>query len=209
MDSSKSSSTEPVSDKTVDSSRANKRILIPLGIVVVLIGAALWFFSQEKSSLPNASYEPDPMAQDRAQIENFAVGAVDSGSKFELSAHAGKVILITFWTADCTTCLLEFPAFSELQSRYKGEGLEVLAVNLDDETVGSKAVKDLWARGKYRFTSYLDPKREAAKIFQAETLPSTFVIDRQGRLAFNSYGTNDWLAPETAQLIEDLLLEDQ
>ncbi len=147
------------------------------------------------------------MAQDRPAVADFTVKSAD-GDTFKLSEQKGKVIIVSFWATDCSTCVLELPAFSELLKRYKREGLIILSVNLDgDAAAGAKSAKELWARGKFDFDAYLDPSRTVAKTFEIETVPSGFVIDRNGRLAFNSYGANDWLAPETARLIEDLLIE--
>lgn len=146
------------------------------------------------------------MAQDRTAVADFTVKSVD-GDTFKLSDYRGKVILVSFWASDCTTCVLEFPAFAELQKRYRKEGFQVVSINLDASEAGVKSAKELWDHGNFDFKAYLDPAQTVAKAFNIETVPSGFVIDRQGRMAFNSYGANDWLAPETARLIEDLLLE--
>ena len=166
----------------------------------------MFMMSQEPTHLPNASNEPDPLALDRPAIPDFSVKTAD-GETFELRQHKGKVILVSFWSSECTTCVVELPAFTELMKRYKKEGLEILSINLDPTETGSKVAKEMWSKGSFPFDPYLDPTRVVAKAFQIETVPSGFVIDRSGRLAFNSYGANDWLAPETARLIEDLLME--
>ena len=184
-----------------------RHIGVPLVGLLILITIAMFMMSKEPVTLPNASSEPDPMAQDRPSIAGFSVKSAE-GATFELSAHKGQVIIVSFWASDCTTCVLELPAFSELLKRYKNEGLTVLSINLDaDAAAAAKSAKELWSRGKFDFEAYLDPTHAVAKTFEIETVPSGFVIDRNGRLAFNSYGANDWLAPETARLIEDLLME--
>jgi len=188
-----------------------KQILIPLAVLFVLIASATWFYSQNNSRLHSASSEPDPMAGDRPASPELELTSAD-GKKLSLESLKGKVVLIGFWASDCTTCLLELPAFDEIRKRYASEGLEVLAVNLDPENVGGKLAKDtaqeVWERGSFKTGSYLDSDRMIANALKIETLPSAVVLDRQGRVAFNSYGANDWLSPETARLIEDLLLED-
>lgn len=174
-------------------------------ILLAVIGYTV--VSRDTNRLPHASSEPDPMASDRAAITDFTVQSTD-GDSFKLSDHQGKVVLISFWSSECTTCVLELPAFSELLKRYKKDGLEVLSINLDPADTGAKAAKELWSRGSFSFHAYLDPTKNVAKNLGIETVPSGVVIDRHGRMAFNSYGANDWLAPETARLIEDLLLEE-
>lgn len=184
-----------------------KQILIPLAVLFVLIGSGTWFFSQNTSRLHNASSEPDPLANERASSPSLQLASVN-GDQLTLNDLKGKVVLIGFWASDCTTCLLELPAFEEVRKRYERDGLEVLAINLDAKEVGAKFAKEVWERGNFKTGSYLDPERMSANAFKIETLPSAVVLDRQGRMAFNSYGANDWLSPETARLIEDLLLEE-
>ncbi|MDZ4084068.1 MAG: TlpA disulfide reductase family protein [Bdellovibrionales bacterium] len=188
-----------------------KQILIPLAVLFVLIASATWFYSQTTSRLHNASSEPDPMAGDRPEAPALELTSTDGG-KISLQSLKGKVVLIGFWASDCTTCLLELPAFEEIRKRYASEGLEVLAISLDSDIVGGKSAKDtakeVWERGGFKTGSYLDAGRATASALKIETLPSAVVLDRQGRMAFNSYGANDWLSPETARLIEDLLLEE-
>jgi len=184
-----------------------KQILIPLAALFVLIASVTWFYSQSTSRLHNASSEPDPMAGDRSLAPALVLTSTE-GEKLSLKDLHGKVVVIGFWASDCTTCLLELPAFEEIRKRYAGDGLEVLAINLDPENVGAKFTKEVWERGSFKTGSYLDAARASASAFKVETLPSAVVLDRQGRMAFNSYGANDWLSPETARLIEDLLLEE-
>ena len=183
-----------------------RHIGVPLLGLLTLAVAAYFVLAQSPSTLTNASLEPDPLAGDRPPVANFTVTST-IGETFELAQHKGKVILVSFWTSNCSTCILELPVFSELAKRYESEGLEVLSINLDTADIGARVASDVWSKGGFEFAAHLDPERNVAKIFQIETVPSGFVIDRQGRMAFNSYGANDWLAPETRQLLEDLLLE--
>ncbi len=184
-----------------------RHIGVPIVGLILLAIIGYTVLSKETNRLPHASSEPDPLASDRAAISDFSVQSTD-GESFKLSDHQGKVVLISFWSSDCTTCVLELPAFSELLKRYKKDGLEVLSINLDPAESGDKAAKEVWSHGNFSFHAYLDPSKNVAKSLGIETVPSGVVIDRKGRMAFNSYGANDWLAPETARLIEDLLLEE-
>lgn len=200
------SSKSSVTSSPIVQTLRKRHIGIPLLGLVTLAIIGFIVLSHEPTHLPNASNEPDPMAQERPAVADFSVLSVD-GQTFKLSEHQGKVILVSFWATECSTCVLELPAFSELLNRYQKEGFEVLSINLDPADVAAKNAKELWERGQFKFPSYIDPAREVAKALNIETVPSGVVIDRKGRLAFNSYGANDWLAPETARLIEDLLLE--
>ena len=201
------STTSPTSSSGIIGALRKRHIGIPLLGLILLAVIGYVVISRDGNRLPHASSEPDPLASDRTSIANFKVQSTD-GDTFDLAQHKGKVVLVSFWSSECTTCVLELPAFSELLKRYKSDGLEVISINLDPKTNGAKVAGEVWARGKFPFRAYLDPAKDVAKILGIETVPSGVVIDRKGRMAFNSYGANDWLAPEAARLIEDLLLEE-
>lgn len=166
-----------------------------------------YFLTKSSSQLTNASSEPDPLADEREPAPTLEL--LDAkGKTRSLADFKGQVVLIGFWAADCSTCVMELPAYNEIAKRYRSDGLQVMAVNLDPKEVGEKSAKEIWDRGDYEFGSYLDPEKKIASAFKIETLPSAVVLDRSGRMAFQSYGANDWQSPETARLIEDLLLEE-
>ncbi len=191
---------------------ANKKLLIPFIGVFLLMMMGLYLLNRAPSRLPHASSEPDPLAESRPAGVDFSLTdklQASSESQFSLSKFRGNVVLITFWSTECPTCLMELPAFNELRIRYKSDGLEVVAINLDTTPEGKSQAQELWKKGEFTFGSFFDSNHEVAKLLNVETLPSSFVIDRKGRTAFTSYGANDWRAPETARLIEDLLLEEK
>jgi peroxiredoxin len=103
---------------------------------------------------------------------------------------------------------MELPEFQELYNRYRSNGLRVLTLNLDNRELGDKSTREIWKRGGFSFNSFSDSDRQISNALRIETLPSAVVLDRKGRLAFSSFGANDWRSPETTQLIEDLLLEE-
>ncbi len=177
---------------------------------LVISFGAVWLLQKalfpKQVELVNASSEPDPLADERPAAP---VGQVqtDSGSSLSISSLLGSVVIVHFWTAECSTCLLELPQFSELQKHYETRGLRVLAVNLDSQEVNSKKAKEIWDNGNFQFEPVFDPQRTFAGQLGVSSMPVTIVLDRKGRVAFQSFGANDWSAKETAQMIEDLLLE--
>lgn len=179
--------------------------LAALFIIALLVG---YFLTRSSNFLANTSPEPDPLANKREKVPEFQVLS-PAGTLVSSHSYLGKVLMIGFWQSDCSQCLLEIPAFNTVYKKYRGNGLEVIEINLDEKEVGEKVQKDVWSRGNYKILSFLDPQKTTAKILQVETLPSAIVLDKKGRLAFHSYGSNDWQSPETSRLIEDLLLEEE
>ena len=120
-----------------------------------------------------------------------------------LDDHAGKVIVVNFWATWCAPCVKEMPSFETLYRRFRSQGLTVLAVSLDKD--GSSKVQDYVDKFKLSFPVLLDTEGIAEKLYPSFTIPFTYVIDKQGRVAASIDGAKDWESPETFKAVEYLL----
>jgi thiol-disulfide isomerase/thioredoxin len=111
-------------------------------------------------------------------------GEMLSGGTFDLAAHKGDVVVINFWASNCPPCRTEAP---ELDATYKATGVTFLGISVRDER--DKAIAYL-ADVKPPYGSLFDPSGQFALGFQVPptTIPSTLVVDRQGRLAAIFHG---------------------
>ena len=89
-------------------------------------------------------------------------------------------MLLDFWATWCHGCKEEIPAFSQLQTRYRSKGLEVVGVGMDDE--GWKAIKPFLAGAKVSYRM-LAGDQATFQRYGLQALPDTFLIDAQGRIA--------------------------
>jgi len=101
------------------------------------------------------------------------------GREVKLSDYRGKGILLNFWGSWCDPCVSEMPRMSEAY-RAKIPGVEILAVNVG-ETRGT--VKQFVLEHNLAFPAFIDPSGEAAESYRVSGLPSTFLIDGDGRIA--------------------------
>jgi cytochrome c biogenesis protein CcmG/thiol:disulfide interchange protein DsbE len=103
-----------------------------------------------------------------------------SGKMVTLEKYRGKIVLLDFWATWCHGCKEEIPWFSDFERKYSTQGLAVVGVSLDDD--GWKAVTPFLSTANipYRIVVGDDP---LAKKYGIETMPDTFLIDRQGRIA--------------------------
>ena len=120
-----------------------------------------------------------------------------------LDDHAGKVIVVNFWATWCAPCVKEMPSFETLYRRFRSQGLTVLAISLDKD--GSSKVQDYVDKFKLSFPVLLDTEGIAEKLYPSFTIPFTYVIDKQGRVAARIDGAKDWESPETFKAVEYLL----
>ncbi len=161
-----------------------------------------------KPSVPLlAASESDPAEiEGRPIVDDFILTDTEGNQK-KLSDYRGKVVILSFWASWCAPCLLELPTFAELESKYGEHGLRVIAVNVDEGEEGITRAKDFWAKEELPFPNFFDRQKQLAHKFDVEMLPSNFVIDKNGRLAFSSFGATDWLGNQTVEILENLLTE--
>ncbi len=101
------------------------------------------------------------------------------GAKFDSANLLGKVIVLNFWATWCTPCREEMPAIDAFYRAHRGEGLEVIALSIDDPRDIAKVrrvVKD------FSFAVAMTPGTQIAGYGRLSRVPVTFVIDRQGVL---------------------------
>ncbi len=126
------------------------------------------------------------------------------GGRVRLADFKGGVVLVNFWATWCAPCVHEMPALDRLQSILAGEGLTVLAVSIDR---GGRDVVVPFAKklGLKNLGLYLDPKSALARGFGIAGLPSTFLIDAQGRVVRVLSGAAEWDSHEAVNLIRHYL----
>jgi cytochrome c biogenesis protein CcmG/thiol:disulfide interchange protein DsbE len=106
------------------------------------------------------------------------------GRDISLSDFRGKVVLLNFWATWCGPCKIEMPWFVEFQRKYKDQGFTVVAVSLDEE--GWDVVRPFVEEYKLNFPILLGSDETAELFGGIAALPTTFVIDKEGRI-FNTH----------------------
>ena len=127
-----------------------------------------------------------------------------SGERFSTSELRGKVVLVNFWATTCVTCVKEMPKLIETHKKFAPRGYETVAVAMSYDPPGQVA-EFANSRG-LPFKVALDVNGEIARGFGGvRVTPTSFVLDKRGRILRQFLGEPDWAAFHA--LLEEALSE--
>ena len=117
---------------------------------------------------------------ERKAAPDFNLKDVD-GKSVKLSDYRGKVVLLNFWATWCGPCKIEIPWFMDFEQKYKDKNFAVLGVSLDED--GWDSVKPYLTEKKINYRVMIGTEQVAQLYGDVDSLPTTFMIDQQGRVA--------------------------
>ena len=130
-----------------------------------------------------------------------------AGNTVSLSEFAGRLVLINLWATWCEPCLREMPSLERMQSRL---GDQITVVAISEDRGGSKTVEPFINKlGLKSFKTYLDPKSDAGRAFKVAGLPTSFLIDREGRVLGRVEGAAEWDSPKLLEVLKSFLGGDE
>jgi thiol-disulfide isomerase/thioredoxin len=136
-----------------------------------------------------------------------AVGFTDAeGKTLGFPDFAGKLVLVNLWATWCEPCRREMPSLERLQTRL-GNRIAILAIS--EDRGGGKAVAAFIAKLGIKLKTYLDPESAVGHAFKVDGLPTSFLIDRQGRVLGRIEGQAEWDSPKMLAILDPLLSEDE
>lgn len=121
------------------------------------------------------------------------------GEKIKLSSYQGKVLLLNFWATWCPPCLAEIPSMIRVYDQLKDKGLEILAINLDEN--GPQVVPRFLENMKIPFPVFIDPEGKTAEEYQVYGVPHNIIIDREGVIRYKTFGGLEWDADKNVALL--------
>ena len=143
-----------------------------------------------------AAKEKAPLAYDFT-LKNL------EGKEVSLRQFRGKYLLINFWATWCGPCKIEMPSLEILYSRFKSDKFDMLGISND--MFGEQVVRPYIKANNLTFPMLLDQRMTVSHRYGVVSLPTTFLIDPQGKIIGVLQGAEDWTDPETLAYFENLL----
>ncbi len=123
------------------------------------------------------------------------------GNTVSLSYFRGKIVFLNFWATWCPPCIIEMPSMEKLHRRFKDKSFVMVAINSQETDA---LVKSFFEKNKLSFTALLDSSGEVGSGFGVNALPTTFVLDKQGRIIGSALGPRDWNGQASIDLFDHL-----
>jgi peroxiredoxin len=155
------------------------------------------------SSLGLAARTAITHIKEKPEAPGFILKDMD-GNKYSQDSFAGMPVIINFWATWCPPCRAELPAMNRAWAKVKDKGVAMIAVNVgeDEDTIFS-----FQADYPIDFTILLDQDGKTIKRWPVRGLPTTFVLDPQGRLVYRAVGGRDWDDDALLQKVLDLRIK--
>ncbi|ASU85731.1 TlpA family protein disulfide reductase [Nocardiopsis gilva YIM 90087] len=187
------------------------RAAAAIAVLAALSGCAGGGATQTGSSSDNryiagdgssTSYDPG----DRHAAPDVSGDSLD-GDPISLSDYRGDVLVVNFWASWCGPCRSETPVLKEVRSEFADDGVEFLGVNIKDDKTAAQAFEK--SQG-ISYPSIYDQPGEVVQKFRdtvpPQAIPSTLVLDREGRIAARVIGETDY--KQLKGLVETVVAED-
>lgn len=136
----------------------------------------------------SASYQPD-----KRKPAPEVSGETLEGEQVSLADHRGEVVVLNFWASWCGPCRSESPVLNEVYNEHRENGVRFLGVNIKDDRTAAKAFA---RKEKLEYPSLYDQPGKVSQAFRdtvpPNAIPSTLVIDREGRIAGKVIGETNY-----------------
>lgn len=137
------------------------------------------------------------------EAADFALADM-GGEQRKLSDFRGQVVMLNFWGSWCPACVREMPSLERLYRKFRDQGFVVLAVN---QFENEDTVFEFTGRLEIEptFPILFDPESRTSEAYRVVGLPTTFLIDKTGRIRYRAMGGREFDHPEVEKVIQSLL----
>ena len=179
------------------------KVILPVVVIVAVAVGALSYLKKQ-AGVQSKHSATGMVAKEGSTLEDVEVTPFQ-GQKRRLSSFKGKIFIMNFWASWCSACVLEMPSIVRLWHEFRTEGLEVLAVNVDENP--SAVVPRLTKKLEMDFPVLVDPENSLADIFDVHAIPTTVIFDKNRKILLIDSGERDWNSSEVKEQVKRWLSE--
>ncbi len=125
-----------------------------------------------------------------------------NGRDVSLRDLRGRVLLLNFWATWCPPCVEEIPALNRLRRGFQGRDFEIVGISTDRSV---STIKEFMETNPIEYLVLHDGDIKVSRIYNVFSIPTTFLIDRNGRIVERYFGEQDWTSREIKEKIDALL----
>jgi len=124
------------------------------------------------------------------------------GKLVSLQDLRGRVVFLNFWATWCPPCRLEMPTMEKLHKEFSNEGMVILAINYRE---APEEIKAFFKEHRLTFAALLDTEGKIFDLYKAWSLPTTYIINKNGKIVGKVIGYRDWHSQEARAFFRQLL----
>jgi peroxiredoxin len=166
-------------------------------LTVLCLGTAAAACSAGKGDEPLTAL-PDLAAAPRLNLQT------PDGGRVSLSEFRGKPLIVNFWATWCPPCLAEMPSLQRAWEQLDEEGIGVIAINVGED---AETIRKFTRQSPVTFPLPMDERSQVVQQWPVRGLPTTFVVDPKGRIAYMATGEREWDDPALLDLVRALARE--
>lgn len=179
-----------------------RKVFFVSTLVLVTLGVGL-FLSKRWESF-TLSWIKQEAPRIGALAPDFALKDVN-GKTVRLADFRGKnPVFLNFWASWCPACRQEAPANERLHKRMEPKGLKILAVSVDQGPAVLSDVRKFIEESKLSFVPVLDTRHQVLDLYGVTAIPTTFLIDRKGKIVAKEVGPKNWTNSQWLNRLESL-----
>jgi peroxiredoxin len=160
---------------------------------------ALWFLLAAMAAAAHPAHAVVPSRP----APDFTLPS-SAGENLRLGEQRGQVVMINFWATWCGPCKREMPQLNRIYTKYRKAGFVLLGVNVDEDQRNAQGVA---TRLGVQFPVLFDSAQRVSRLYELNTMPSTVLIDRDGRVRYVHLGYRDGLEDAYEKQVAELLKE--
>ena len=181
----------------MEDKKTKYRTIIVLSVIA--LGFAITFSLKQNDSI--FKYSKQIAIEEELPAPDFTLPGLN-GELISLSEFKGNVVLVNIWATWCPPCVYEMPSMEKLHQQFKSEQFKILAISIDSQ--GAKAVAPFMKNHNLTFQALIDPAGTIRTSYGINSIPQSFIIDKQGHLLKKIIGPIDWATPEVFRFFREL-----